>query len=58
MMKSKKTNRKIAHTPKSPIGMGDFYGTGIKQKMGRNRDVTGLNEVSPKKMKVPPKSLA
>ena len=57
-MKKARTNRKIAHTPKSPIGMGDFYGTGIKQKIGSNRDVTGLNEVSPKKLKVPPKSLA
>jgi hypothetical protein len=50
---------KFAHTPNTPYGMGDFYGTGVKQKIGRVRENTiGFNAVPPKKLKVPPKSLA
>jgi len=50
---------KTAHTPNSPKGMGDYYGTGIKQKMGRIReDSMGLMQSTPKKLKTPPKSLA
>ena len=38
---------------------GDYYGTGIKAKIGRMRgDSTGQVEVSPARMKNPPKSLA
>jgi hypothetical protein len=55
-MKSKVKN---AHTSKSQIGMGDFYGSGIKQKVGKIRESQiGFTTPSPKKLKTPPKSLA
>lgn len=39
--------------------MGDNYGTGIKQKIGRVReDTMGWHNLAPKKLKKPPKSLA
>lgn len=53
-----KTNRKQAHTPKSPKGMGDFYGTGIRQPLGKMIDGMGMQEIPPKKLKKPPRSLA
>jgi len=60
MMKDKKprTNRNQVHTPKSPKGMGDFYGTGIRQPLGKMRDGMGMQEITKAKMKKPPKSLA
>jgi len=48
-----------AHTPKTKIGMGDYYGTGIRQKFGRMReDSMGMMDVTPEKLKKPPRSLA
>lgn len=49
---------KNSHTSNSKIGMGDFYGTGIKQKMGRARDVMGMSPPTAAKLKKPPKKLA
>jgi len=49
---------KQAHTSKSQIGMGDYYGTGIKNPMGRMRDGLGMKQLSTKKMKTPPKTWA
>ncbi len=56
-MKSPKPT-KAWHTPKSPKGMGDYYGTGIKNKMGTMREGVGFEMVSPKKLKTPPRTLA
>ncbi len=56
MKKSKKLS--VAHTPRSPQGLGDYRGTGIRAKLGRIRDGTGMKEVTPGKMKNPPRSLA
>ena len=53
-MKNKKI--KTAHTPKSAKGMGDYYGSGIRNPIGKIRDVSG--EKSPSKLKKPPRSLA
>ena len=48
-----------AHTPKTQMGMGDYYGTGIKNKVGRMReDSIGHNPVSSRGMKRSPRSLA
>lgn len=55
---SVKTNRKQVHTPKSPKGMGDYYGTGIVAKIGRMRDGMGFEQLSPTQLKKPPRSLA
>lgn len=50
---------KNAHTAPTKYGMGDNYGTGIKQKLGRMReDSMGMISLSPKKLKKPPKNLA
>ncbi len=47
------------HSANAKFGMGDFYGTGIKQKVGRVRDdYMSTKAVTPRKLKTPPKSLA
>lgn len=46
------------HTAPTKYGMGDYYGTGIKQKVGRIRDDSmGMMAVTPKKLKTPPRSV-
>jgi len=48
-----------AHTSKSKIGMGDNYGSGVRNPVGRMRESSmGDNYLSPKKLGKPPKSLA
>lgn len=52
-------NNTEAHVDHTRYGMGDYYGTGIKQKVGTIRqEYMGLSSPNPKKMKTPPKSLA
>ena len=47
------------HTAPTKYGMGDNYGTGIKQKVGRIReDSMSYSSMMPKKLKTPTKSLA
>lgn len=45
--------------PKGPAqpAAGDYYGTGIKNPMGRVRDMAGSNPVSKEDLKKPPKSV-
>jgi hypothetical protein len=47
-----------AHTSPTKKGMGDYYGTGIKNNIGKSRDVMGIKQINPNKLKTPPKSLA
>ncbi len=48
-----------AHTSKTSKGMGDYYGTGIKQSVGKMRSPSvGMTPASAKKVKTPPRSLA
>ena len=55
---SKKTY-KFSHTPRSSKGLGDYYGTGIRAKIGKIReDSMGMHQITSKEMKTPPKSLA
>lgn len=49
---------KEAHVSNTKMGMGDYYGTGIKNPIGRVRDVFGAGVISKKSLKKPPKSLA
>lgn len=52
-------NPKTSHTSNSKMGMGDFYGVGVKNKTGR--EILNMIQVTPtskKSMKKPPKSLA
>lgn len=47
------------HAPRSQMGGGDYYGTGIKNPQGRIREsALGYQSVNPKSLKKPPKSLA
>lgn len=57
-MKIPKTKRVEWHTSKNKMGLGDYYGTGITAKIGRMRQGTGFEDLSPKKLKTPPKTLA
>ncbi len=58
-MKAKKTKYKQAHTDNTKLGMGDYYGTGLTAKIGKMRDGgVGFMDLSPKKLKTPPKNLA
>lgn len=56
-MMKKASGLKTAHTSNSKIGMGDFYGSGVRNPVGRMRDGLGM-PLSKKKVKIPPKSLA
>lgn len=48
-----------AHTPNTKYGVGDFYGTGVKAKMGTVRtDYINTSKIKLKSLKKPPKSLA
>ena len=52
--------KKEAHVSNTKFGMGDFYGSGIRNKIGRVRSsfTPGANPVGKKGLKIPPKSLA
>ena len=57
-MKKTKPNKEW-HVPNTKLGMGDYYGTGIKQNVGRMReDSMSVFASTPKNLKKPPKSLA
>jgi hypothetical protein len=57
MAKSKKF--KQAHTDNVKHGMGDFYGSGVKNPVGKMRSGSvGQVKASKKQLKNPPKSLA
>lgn len=49
---------KFAHTSNSKKGMGDYYGTGLRNPVGKIRDVFGSGPISKGNLKKPPKSLA
>ncbi len=53
-------NKKVleSHVSKSKKSMGDFYGSGIKNKIGISRDITLEPKMSSKKIGKSPKSLA
>lgn len=57
--KTNKKSYKFAHTPASSKGLGDYYGTGIRQPLGKIRGETvGMVSLSPKQLGKPPKSTA
>lgn len=59
-IKSKSLKRTTeAHVANTKYGMGDYYGSGIKQPVGRVReDYINGTPMTNKKMGKPPKSLA
>jgi hypothetical protein len=46
------------HSSNQKYGMGDYYGTAIKNPIGRVRDSYMTPKMSSKKLGKPPKSLA
>lgn len=46
------------HVSHTSMGMGDYYGQGIKAKIGKMREGMGMVSMSPKKIGTPPRSLA
>lgn len=58
LISMKKSKTHAYHTTSSPKGMGDFYGTGIRAKIGTSREDLRSKLPSPQSLKVPPKKLA
>ena len=56
-MKKIKTNKQV-NASNDKMGMGDHYGSGIKNPVGTIRDVMGITNVKPKSLGKAPKSLA
>lgn len=46
------------HVSHTSMGMGDYYGTGIRAKIGKMRDGMGMETITQKQLKTPPKSVA
>lgn len=44
------------HVSHSSMGMGDYYGTGIKAKIGKVIEGSGMKNLSKKQIGTPPKS--
>jgi hypothetical protein len=55
--KTKKPYKGPAHTAESQKGMGDYYGSGIVAKIGRMRSGMGYEQLSPKELGTPPRSV-
>jgi hypothetical protein len=49
---------KNAHTPNTKQGMGNFYGSGLRNPVGKVKEGFGMKAIPEKKMKIPPKSVA
>lgn len=52
-----KKNR-FSHTANTKYGMGDNYGTGVKNNMGKVRDIDPVKRATKKQIGKAPKSLA
>lgn len=49
---------RFSHTENTPFGMGDNYGTGIKNKIGKQREsLSSLSSMPKEKIKTPPTSV-
>jgi|HubBroStandDraft_3_1064219.scaffolds.fasta_scaffold1959225_1 hypothetical protein len=49
---------KTAHTSGAKMGMGDFYGTGKKNPIGKVKEGMGIKASTVKGLNKPPKTLA
>jgi hypothetical protein len=57
--KTAKYNSEQGHRAGTGLGVGDFYGSAVKNPVGKMRgDSLGMNPVSSKQLKKPPKSVA
>ena len=57
-MKKSLISTKFRNTPRSQKGSGDFYGSGVKNPVGKMIEGSGEYKLSKKKLSKPPKSLA
>ena len=57
-MKKKSSKLNAFHTSNSKKPLGDSYGSGIKNPMGRILDKTGKSPIAPHKIKPPKPQLA
>jgi hypothetical protein len=48
---------RFSHTANTAYGMGDHYGTGVRAKLGRIREGVGMVQLTPKKLKTPPRGV-
>ena len=53
-----KPKKKEAHVANTKYGTGDYYGTGLKAKVGKIRDSYLNQSTTSKGLKKPPRSLA
>jgi hypothetical protein len=60
MKKKQQSNKalKTAHTANTPYGMGDYYGSGVRNPMGKVKEGMGITPVGNKGLKTPPRRLA
>lgn len=49
---------RFAHTQNTPYGMGDNYGSGIRNPVGKMREGMGQQAISKAKLNKPPLNLA
>lgn len=57
-MTKKATNKRV-HTAAGQKGSGDFYGTGVRNPIGKMKsDTVDKTNLTKKKLSIPPKSLA
>lgn len=47
-----------AHTARTQKGMGDYYGQGVRNPVGKMKEGMGLNPIPKSKLSKPPKNLA
>lgn len=52
-----KKHVKESHASSAKKGMGNYYGTGIRAKIGRMRSGSGMYAVDKEKIKIPPRSV-
>lgn len=45
------------HSSHTSMGMGDYYGTGVRAPIGKMRSGMGMQKVSKKGLKTPPRSV-
>lgn len=56
-MKSIKSNKQF-HSSNDKIGKGDSFGSGIKNKVGKSKEIMGVKTMGKSQMGKPPKSMA
>jgi hypothetical protein len=58
MKKTKKDPYPNTHTARTKYGSGDYYGSGVRQKVGKMVLSTGVDATPTSKVKKPPRTLA